>query len=135
MMRVRRGPSLVDVFVLLGIIVILAGLLLPKVANVRTSNDRTRSSSLLKQIALACHNYNDAHGGKLPPLVDVGDGAPTGAGLQSLFFHLLPYIEQENVYKSFNKAQPDTYYKSGEDRKSTRLNSSHLGISYAVFCL
>src|SRR5262245_39382346 len=24
---------------------------------------------------------------------------------------------------------------SGEDRKSTRLNSSHLGISYAVFCL
>src|SRR5258705_3811792 len=24
---------------------------------------------------------------------------------------------------------------STEDRKSTRLNSSHLGISYAVFCL
>src|SRR5258705_6101491 len=24
---------------------------------------------------------------------------------------------------------------SHEDRKSTRLNSSHLGISYAVFCL
>src|SRR5205814_9529004 len=23
---------------------------------------------------------------------------------------------------------------AGEDRKSTRLNSSHLGISYAVFC-
>src|SRR5258705_1715324 len=23
----------------------------------------------------------------------------------------------------------------GQDRKSTRLNSSHLGISYAVFCL
>src|SRR5437899_9264783 len=25
--------------------------------------------------------------------------------------------------------------RSGRDRKSTRLNSSHLGISYAVFCL
>src|SRR5438045_4850792 len=25
--------------------------------------------------------------------------------------------------------------KAGSDRKSTRLNSSHLGISYAVFCL
>src|SRR5258705_9898635 len=24
---------------------------------------------------------------------------------------------------------------AGRDRKSTRLNSSHLGISYAVFCL
>src|SRR5947199_6825135 len=26
-------------------------------------------------------------------------------------------------------------YRPQEDRKSTRLNSSHLGISYAVFCL
>src|SRR5262245_64034643 len=25
--------------------------------------------------------------------------------------------------------------REGADRKSTRLNSSHLGISYAVFCL
>src|SRR5436853_1373995 len=27
------------------------------------------------------------------------------------------------------------YIVTGKDRKSTRLNSSHLGISYAVFCL
>src|SRR5205814_9171287 len=26
-------------------------------------------------------------------------------------------------------------YSADKDRKSTRLNSSHLGISYAVFCL
>src|SRR5947199_6393985 len=26
-------------------------------------------------------------------------------------------------------------YQEAADRKSTRLNSSHLGISYAVFCL
>src|SRR5471030_3447706 len=31
-------------------------------------------------------------------------------------------------------AAPDTQ-QGPEDRKSTRLNSSHLGISYAVFCL
>src|SRR3712207_8538591 len=30
---------------------------------------------------------------------------------------------------------PDTFVKLGEDRKSTRLNSSHANISYAVFCL
>src|ERR1039458_10564174 len=28
-----------------------------------------------------------------------------------------------------------TIFDSDEDRKSTRLNSSYLGISYAVFCL
>src|ERR1035441_10820901 len=32
-----------------------------------------------------------------------------------------------------NMRQPA--YEADGDRKSTRLNSSHLGISYAVFCL
>src|SRR5262245_20031018 len=31
-------------------------------------------------------------------------------------------------------AQKPSGAKAGSDRKSTRLNSSHLGISYAVFC-
>src|SRR5258705_5597210 len=34
------------------------------------------------------------------------------------------------VYATLVQAPPGTL-----DRKSTRLNSSHLGISYAVFCL
>src|SRR5947199_2861391 len=32
-------------------------------------------------------------------------------------------------------ARTDPHAAHQEDRKSTRLNSSHLGISYAVFCL
>src|SRR3712207_8276559 len=38
--------------------------------------------------------------------------------------------------KTMNKRLPE-YDKllSGQDRKSTRLNSSHANISYAVFCL
>src|ERR1039458_6448913 len=35
--------------------------------------------------------------------------------------------------RSIATAEPGT--SSTRDRKSTRLNSSHLGISYAVFCL
>src|SRR5690606_41919549 len=31
--------------------------------------------------------------------------------------------------------QPEKHALAGEDRKSTRLNSSHVKISYAVFCL
>src|SRR5262245_62550449 len=33
------------------------------------------------------------------------------------------------------QAAGDVDPAAGQDRKSTRLNSSHLGISYAVFCL
>src|SRR5205814_9763780 len=35
----------------------------------------------------------------------------------------------------YARLKGEFYYKPLEDRKSTRLNSSHLGISYAVFCL
>src|SRR5262245_49290975 len=38
-------------------------------------------------------------------------------------------IEAEHVYRTTDPKHP------GVDRKSTRLNSSHLGSSYAVFCL
>src|SRR5258705_5858928 len=37
--------------------------------------------------------------------------------------------------KQFLAHQADRSDRHGTDRKSTRLNSSHLGISYAVFCL
>src|ERR1035438_2231773 len=37
------------------------------------------------------------------------------------------------MYGQGQSVAPD--YKEAADRKSTRLNSSHLGISYAVFCL
>src|SRR5690625_6259869 len=44
---------------------------------------------------------------------------------------LLPWQSHSGFY-SFHR--PTSYFKS-EDRKSTRLNSSHVAISYAVFCL
>src|SRR5207253_11135263 len=33
------------------------------------------------------------------------------------------------------RARGDGMRRTGQDRKSTRLNSSHVAISYAVFCL
>src|SRR3712207_7935696 len=42
--------------------------------------------------------------------------------------HLLLQVDEEAGY-------PGDVGADGEDRKSTRLNSSHANISYAVFCL
>src|SRR5438045_8301817 len=44
------------------------------------------------------------------------------------------------IQRSYRRASPPTVRRkktsrARQDRKSTRLNSSHLGISYAVFCL
>ena len=102
-MRRRQGFTLIELLVVIAIIAVLIGLLLPAVQKVREAAARAKSQNNLKQIALAVHNYNDAYQGKLPALTDLGTGASNGWGLNSLFFNILPYIEQDNVYRLFQK--------------------------------
>src|SRR3712207_8886517 len=42
---------------------------------------------------------------------------------------------RNNTASHFIIPSPDSRSKHAQDRKSTRLNSSHANISYAVFCL
>src|SRR5438477_4446983 len=44
------------------------------------------------------------------------------------------YFGFDNEHITFQRRNPAEGYQC-EDRKSTRLNSSHMSISYAVFCL
>src|SRR5207253_11450307 len=55
---------------------------------------------------------------------------PLGAGLSELARVLAP-----GGHLLFLPVRPSTRASSDRDRKSTRLNSSHVAISYAVFCL
>src|SRR3712207_8357912 len=63
-------------------------------------------------------------------LVGVGDGGGTGDGS-------LPVDELDEVLLAgrVHETPPGRRAAASLDRKSTRLNSSHANISYAVFCL
>src|SRR5690554_7105565 len=51
-------------------------------------------------------------------------------------YHLMTYINLFKFLKSPKANYVDLTTKNlSQDRKSTRLNSSHVRISYAVFCL
>src|SRR5699024_12529366 len=52
-----------------------------------------------------------------------------GSGKSTLFKTIMGIVEPDSGQVSINGIGLD------EDRKSTRLNSSHVSISYAVFCL
>src|SRR3712207_7099732 len=56
-------------------------------------------------------------------------------GLERVFSILrAPHTEEPTNWSRRYKANLEKLH-SGKDRKSTRLNSSHANISYAVFCL
>src|SRR5690554_7059246 len=58
---------------------------------------------------------------------------PNGAGKSTLLSSIANEIKYEASEFSFKNKGIEKYNR--QDRKSTRLNSSHVRISYAVFCL
>jgi len=98
----RHAFTLIELLVVIAIIAILIGLLLPAVQKIREAANRMTCTSHLKQLGLACHNHNDTRE-SLPP----GVAAPGADGrTTSLFVELLPFIEQDNIYKQWNFTTP-----------------------------
>jgi prepilin-type N-terminal cleavage/methylation domain-containing protein len=128
----RPGFTLIELLVVIAIIAVLIGLLLPAVQKIREAANRMSCANNLKQLGLACHNYESINGrlppGYLGPIPNERLYSPPAGGMLGtdadrfqevgLLVYLLPYVEQDNIYRQLQiefdvgKAGPAWYTNS-----------------------
>src|SRR5206468_12039823 len=98
---------------------------------------RPPTSTLFPYTTLFRSAYRQAGGGgfQLPATATVGANPPNGAVIQYYLKAKPKDVTIEFLDASGKVVRKFSGRGAGEDRKSTRLNSSHDQISYAVFCL
>ena len=101
----EKGFTLVELLVVIAIIGILIALLLPAVQAAREAARRMQCTNNLKQMGLAMHMYENAHG-SFPPGSNWGK-----PNAQEFGFHcfLLPYIEELGIHEQLDFSQSILY--------------------------
>jgi prepilin-type processing-associated H-X9-DG protein len=118
----RLAFSVIELVVVIGIIGVFIAILLPAVQRVRNAALRAQCSNNLHQIGLSLHQYHDT-AGSFPAGMRFQNGL-SPYFLMSWMTQLLPYIEQQNLWRQTMHA----YEQSPNPLK----NPPHIGLATVI---
>lgn len=127
----RPGLTLIEVLCVIGVFGLLVSLMIPAVAASRESARRTQCANHLRQLALACHAFHDAHG-TLPRqnfnAVPSRYLEPPGA--VSAWGQLLPYLGEQNLFAQIDLNE--TGIGSHREPPTSEINGKLLNVPVPV---
>lgn len=143
--RNSNGFTLVELLVVIAIIGILIGMLLPAVQSVREAARRTQCANNMRQLGLACLNFESTYE-FLPPGLNTPIGTQTGmispnedlvvSGLieqppfpgkfGSWLFWILPFMEQDNIRTEVDCTVREFSNAIGDDSIAAQVIESYL---------
>lgn len=97
--EIRRGYTLIEAIVSLGIVILIAGLLIPAVLCSREAARRTQCRNNLKQIGIGLHNYHDTYGQFPVGFVAGNEGVYQGWGWG---IAIVPFVDSSPHYNWVN---------------------------------
>lgn len=131
-----KGFTLVELLVSIAIIGIMVGLLMPAVQAAREAARVVQCKNHLKQIALACHNYESTYkefpgyGGEWrSPLVDYATAGVVQKSLagDTWLTQIMPFIEQGKLFRRVSGlASLNDQLLTDQDREAARVPLSTL---------
>jgi len=124
----REAFTLIELLVVIAIMAILMGLLLGAVQKVRETANNMQSMNNLRNIGLAVTNCATQNKDKLPP----GWGSFRSSAPGSGFFHLLPFLDQDTIWKGGMTAATSTPCKVFQANGDVSIDVTSGNTSYAL---